>query len=487
MWRWLSSAALASALLAGCAGSRPAARRDEATTAPVVTGALPAAALSDPPAPVDPEIAALPGARGFWMTDAEYGRVYVVSVGPARPPVEPTLFLVHGLGTAGMRDWYTVLPPLAEHRRVVMFDLPGFGRSAQANVKYGPARYAAVLSRVIARYGPGPADVIGHSMGGAISLFHAAAYPEQVRRLVVVDAAGILHRDAWAAHHVRRVTDPARIILPRVASLLGEAADLLSDTSRILDPAPDIVLELAPLRQKLLGGKPERIAALGLILQDFGPLIARIRAPTLVVWGGDDMIAPLRTGLMLADRLPDAQLVVFPGIGHQVMAQAPGQLVPQIEHHLTAPGTGPLRPPVVAGVSQGKAICHGTADMQFSGVYDSVEIEDCPGVTLNDVRTTSLVIRRSAASVVRSTFTAGIVADASTLLITGGEIDGDLALDMKDSKVDLAGVAIVAGREPFRASGQSRLLLSVCPVRTPDGAGFRHGFVNLPVGPSALQ
>ena len=151
----------------------------------------------------------MPHARGFWMTDDEYGRVYVVSVGPTRAPVEPTLFLVHGLGTNGMRDWYTVLAPLAEHRRVVMFDLPGFGHSAQANVKYGPARYAAVLSRVIARYGPGPVDVIGHSMGGAISLFHAASYPEQVRRLIVVDAAGILHRDAWAAHHVRRVTNPA--------------------------------------------------------------------------------------------------------------------------------------------------------------------------------------------------------------------------------------------------------------------------------------
>jgi pimeloyl-ACP methyl ester carboxylesterase len=487
MWRWLSSAALASTILAGCGSARPAARKDDALAAPVALGAIPPEALKDPAAPLDPEIASLPHARGFWMTDEEYGRVYVVSVGPTRAPVEPTLFLVHGLGTNGMRDWYTVLAPLAEHRRVVMFDLPGFGHSAQANVKYGPARYAAVLSRVIARYGPGPVDVIGHSMGGAISLFHAASYPEQVRRLIVVDAAGILHRDAWAAHHVRRVTEPARIILPRFADILGEAADLFSDASRILDPAPDIVMELGPLRQKLLGGKPERIAALGLILQDFGPLIARIRAPTLVVWGGDDMIAPLRTGLMLADRLPDAQLVVFPGIGHQVMAQAPAQLVPQIEHHLTAPGIGPLRPPVVAGASQGKGICHGLADLHLTGTYDSVEIEDCAGVVLEQVHTTSLVIRRSTASVVRSTFTAGIVADASTLLITGGEIDGELALDIKDSRVDLAGVAIDARREPFRATGQSRLLLSVCPVRTPEGSGFRHGFVNVPVGPSALQ
>jgi pimeloyl-ACP methyl ester carboxylesterase len=110
---------------------------------------------NDPPAPVDPEIAALPGARGFWMPDDEYGQVYVVTVGPAHAPAGPTLVLVHGLGTDGMRDWYPVLAPLAEHRRVVMFDLPGFGRSGHANMKYAPARYAAVMSRVIAGYGPG--------------------------------------------------------------------------------------------------------------------------------------------------------------------------------------------------------------------------------------------------------------------------------------------------------------------------------------------
>ena len=476
---------IAVAAAAGCAGSQPAARKDKA---PTTVGAesyaeLPAAARNDPPAPLDPEVASLPNARGSWATDPEYGQVYVVSAGPAHPPYQPPLFLVHGLGTNGVRDWYPVIVPLAEHRRVVMFDLPGFGRSGHANVKYAPERYAAVLSRLIAAYGPGPVDVVGHSMGGAISLFHAAAYPDQVRRLVVVDAAGILHRDAWAAHHVRRVTDPARIFLPRVAEIVGEVADVLTDSSRILDPAPDIVLEFAPLRQKLLGGKPERIAALGLILQDFGPLIARIHAPTLVVWGSEDMIAPLRTGLMLADRLPDAQLVVLPGIGHTVMAQAPSRLVPEIERHLTAPAVASVRPPpVAAAASQGKGICRGLSDFHLTGVYDSIEIEDCERVTLDQVRTTSLMIRRSTASIVRSTFTAGIVADASTLIVTGGEIDGEPAVDVKDSKVDLAGVAIAAGREPFRATGQSRVLLSCCPVRTPYGTAFRHGFVNVPAG-----
>ena len=128
-------------------------------------------------------------------------------------------------------------------------------------------------------------------------------------------------------------------------------------------------------------------------------------------------------------------------------------------------------------------MCNGQSDVQLTGVYDSVVIEDCPRVTLDQVHTSSLVIRRSTASIVRSTFSAGIVADASTLIVTGGEIGGEVALDVKDSRIDLAGVSIAASGEPFRATGTSRVLLSVCPVRTASGLSYRHGFVNVPTAP----
>ena len=504
--RWLSCVGVL-AVGAGCVQTQHAVRTDEA--AALAAAAEPAAtggATPDAPAPLDPEIAALPNARGYWMNDPEYGAVYVVTVGPTPGhAAAPQLLLVHGLGTNGMRDFYPVLAPLAAKRRVILLDLPGFGRSAQANLKYEPEGYAAVLSRLIARHGPAPVDVVGHSMGGAITLFHAAAYPGQVRKLIVVDAAGILHRDAWFGHHLRRVTDPARLVLPRVAEKLGELGDLLTETSRVLEPAPDIVLALAPLRQKLLGGKPERIAALGLILTDFGEVIGHIEAPTLVVWGADDMVAPLRTGLMLADRVSNVELVVFPGVGHQVMAQAPSLLVPQIERHLAGEVAAPKRwsafgnvegklaphpratsasASLPAAPSKGKAACSGQSDVVFSGVYDSVVIEDCTRVTLDLVRTASLVIRRSSASIVRSSITDGVTADASTLLITGGDLGGEIALDAKDSKVDLAGVFIDARRELFHATGQSRVLLSVCPVVSNEsGLHYRHGFV--PVTPAA--
>jgi pimeloyl-ACP methyl ester carboxylesterase len=482
--RRLSWAILTVMVVAGCGGSRHAAR-PTSPAAPAAEAPPPwplPPPRKDPLAGLDREIAALPNARAVWFPDPEYGKVYVLLAGPDRTAVAP-LFLVHGLGTNGVKDYYPVLAPLAAERRVVLFDLPGFGRSGRANLKYSPSAYAAVLSRLVAAYGPGPVDVVGHSMGGAISLFHASTYPNQVHRLIVVDAAGILHRDAWFGHHLRRVTDPASVVLPRVADMMGEVAQLLSDTSRIFDPAPEIVLEFAALRQRILGGKPERIAALGLILQDYGPLIAKIRAPTLVVWGADDMVAPLRTGLMLADRLPDAQLVVLPSVGHQVMAQAPSLLVPQIQRHLAA--SGPAGAPSEAAVaSQGKGVCHGQSDFRLTGVYDTVVIEDCTRVTLEQVKTTSLVIRRSTGSIIRSTFTSGIVAEASTLIITGGAIGGEIAVEAKNSKIDLAGVSIAARNEPFRCDDQSRVLLSVCPVRGTDGhVDYRHGFVKASAAP----
>jgi hypothetical protein len=253
------------------------------------------------------------------------------------------------------------------------------------------------------------------------------------------------------------------------------------DATRVFGAAPELLLDVPLLRQRILRGEPGRIAALSLILYDFGPALSRIEAPTLIAWGADDVVAPLRTGQLLADRVRDARLVVIPGAGHNVMAQAPGPLLDAIERHLAPAGrTFPVAataPPVLAALSQGDAACSHREDVRFSGVYDSVTIDDCARATLDGVRARRLVLRRSTASVVRSTFSAGIVADASTLLMTGGGAEGAIALDVNDSQIDLAGVAIASSAEPYRLTGGSSILFSVCSVRTPAGLGYRHGFV----------
>jgi pimeloyl-ACP methyl ester carboxylesterase len=443
------------------------------------------------PAPVDAEVERVPNIRGFWMSDAEYGgKIYVIVAGVhAASRDVPTLVMVHGLGDAGVKDFYPLLPALTRDRRVVTFDLPGFGRSGRANEKYTPERYARVVSEVIAAFADGPVDVMGHSMGGAIALLHAATYPSQVHRLIVADAAGILHREAWFGQHLRRVTDPAGKVVPRVAVAMADVAAAVMDATRVLGAAPDVILAVPLLRQKILRGEPGRIAALSLILYDFGPALSRISAPTLIAWGENDNVAPLRTGQLLADRVHDAKLVVIAGAGHDVMAEAPQPLLAEIERHL---GVAPTALPAAgvwassggAGSSQGAAVCNGSADMKFKGVYDSLVIEGCTDARLDDVRARRLVLRRSTASIVHSTFSDGIVADASTLIMTGGGIDGPVAIDVNDSRLDLAGVAIETSGEPYRVTGESRVLFSVCSVRTPRGVGYRHGFLSNAYGPT---
>jgi pimeloyl-ACP methyl ester carboxylesterase len=455
-------AALAGLLAAGCATTRHGAR------------------VNFPRAPLDPEIAKLPGVRGYWMPESVYGgKLYVIVAGPGKgaAPEAPPLFLVHGLGDAGARDFYPVLSELAQKRQVVTFDLPGFSRSVRANLKYEPDRYAAVVAEVIDAFADGrPADVMGHSMGGAIALLHAGSYPTQVRRLVLVDVAGVLHREALVASHLRRATDPAGRFFPRLADMAQEAADTVVDSTRALEMAPELIMELGLLRKGVLRGEPGRIAALGLILHNFGPAMDHVRAPTLLVWGADDHIAPLRTGQLLSDRVAGSQLVVLAGVGHNPMHDAPARLLAEVERHLGAAGAPAAPPAPAAAPTQGEGLCREQADVVFSGVYDTVTLDGCVRATLDGVRARRLVIRHGSATVVRSSFAEGIVAEDAELIVTGGQVGGEIAVDLDGSKADLAGVSIAATREPYRLLGASRALFSVCPVQTAGGRTYLHGF-----------
>ena len=69
--------------------------------------------------------------------------------------------------------------------------------------------------------------------------------------------------------------------------------------------------------------------------------------------------------------------------------------------------------------------------------------------------------------------------DASTVIMTGGGVDGvegHGAIDANDSQLDLAGVAIATTGEACHMTGGTRVVYSVCTVRTRGGLGYRHGF-----------
>lgn len=227
---------------------------------------------------------------------AEY-EIHALEVGAGAE----NLLLLHGL-SGSSRWWRRCVPGLAERYRVVIPDLVGFGRSRFRGRLPRIADVARLLAGWMPDVGLGRASVIGHSMGGQTAIHLAARFPQQVDRLVLVDAAGI----------PRPTT---------TADLLRFAAEI-APLWRWGDPTflPVIVADA------ITAGPRTLLQAISHILDDdVRPLLPRIQAPTLLVWGGRDSWVPLAHADVLRDGIPGARLEVIRPAGHNPMVDRPAE------------------------------------------------------------------------------------------------------------------------------------------------------------------
>lgn len=405
-----------------------------------------------------------------------------VLIGEAGEPAAPPVLLVHGLGNNAHRDWANAVPALARQFHVIVLDLPGFGGSEAAPQGYSFAALAGVLSDVLDYAAPRQrAHVVGHSLGGAVSLYFAHARPDKVERLVLVDAAGILLKMVFAQHVATLRTRQFGIEpLDRLLKGLDERiAAFRRDVFSGLDDRFDFSRWLAQnpgVRNALLGRYTQIEAGLGLVEHDFTAAIRETRAPTTVIWGRDDPIAPLRTGKLLAARLPDARLQVLDGVGHTPMQDSPRAFTRLLLDALASP-LAPKYAVDVPLVSQGDVVCQNTADRRYNGTFDSLTLDNCAGVRIEGARIKQLVLKSSSAtledSVIESADVA-VSAQASQLTATSTRISGRVAIQADASRFDLAGVSLQAMEQGVELVSPSRLYFSVSEVKAPDFTGDAH-------------
>jgi pimeloyl-ACP methyl ester carboxylesterase len=387
------------------------------------------------------------------------------------------ILLVHGVGQEGARDFRNQVDWLKQSYHVIAVDLPGFGQSDKANALYSPTNYIGVLKHVADRFLSAPFALVGHSMGGVVSLRYAATYPQDVRRLVVVDTPGILYRYAYASRYL------AYLGLDFVP---GEPLDRLTDIARrILTPIervkfdPQSILDSPKLRQDLLDGDPAKIAGLAAVTDDLHLDLPGIRAETLVVWGAQDTLAPLRTGRVLAQKLPHARLVVIDGAAHVPMLEAPERFRAELEPFLER-GLPPAPTTVVAPMAQhGEATCRRRRDLVFEGEYDRLTIERCQGIRIRNARIGELIVNGSTVTIDDSRIgggETGLLARGSSIVMTGGSIEGGVAITAVGSRLDLAAVDIEGSGAAVTAPKRSYVVLSLCRVRSPHTQGEVHEF-----------
>lgn len=261
-------------------------------------------------------------------------RLHVRDTGPRDAPA---VLLLHGFG-ASLQTWDAWSAELEPSARVVRLDLPGFGLTGpDPTGDYSDTRAVTILVALMDRLGLTRAAVVGHSMGGRIAWKFAASHPEYVSRLV------LMAPDGFASPGMAYGTPPKIPMLARVlpytlptallrASLAPAYADRAAMSDAVVARYRDMML--APgVRLAILARMEQNV------LVDPAPLLRRITAPTLLLWGGEDAMIPIANAADYLRLLPQARLVTLPGVGHLAMEEAPAASVAAAREFLL--GTAP--------------------------------------------------------------------------------------------------------------------------------------------------
>ena len=236
------------------------------------------------------------------------------------------ILLLHG-GAQTAHSWDEVAPDLSKDHHVLALDQRGHGDSAWAQPPdYSYARYAADVAEVVEQLDLKDFVLVGHSMGGLVSLVYAATYPGRVKRIVIVDSTLVATPDRVAALHQ---------VGGREGRSYATHRDFV-DNFRVrpagTTAAPEILRYLAERsgRQGPDGRwrhKFDRNVYSRRVLLDIPPHWNQIGVPALLVKGGrSERITPA----IVADaksRCPQVDLVEVPGADHHVTLDNPGGFV----------------------------------------------------------------------------------------------------------------------------------------------------------------
>ena len=428
-----------------------------------------------------------------WVDEPVFnGKLHLVEAGGSN---QQTVILIHGLGYLGLLDWAKVFPALTDKYHVIAIDLPGFGGSDRQQMQYAPQKYAELVSWVVGRFAHGGVIVIGHSMGGAVSLRYACDYPEQVSRLIMVDAAGILQRTVFIRHMAKIPTryewlEPYQNRIPGlrgfVKKLAGKTDNLTRSLLVTMDRLPDIpqlMMSNGLARKYLYKDHATLNAALGLVYEDFSRAAREVAVPTHIIWGDHDSVAPIRTGVVLAGLLPNAELHQVKDAGHTPMTDNFAGFMQVLEHSLeNEPQAGQAQKRLLMAESKPQIKeplrCDGQQNQVFTGHYQSIQLKNCHGIVLRDLAAESIVLVSSDASLenvrLNSTGTALIAID-SVVTATLLQVDAMVGLDVGNSYLDIAGATITTGNSLANIRQNSQIYFSLSQHRQGDLTRELHG------------
>lgn len=248
------------------------------------------------------------------------------------PDDAPALILGNPIGTT-RAIWDAQVRLLRNDYRLLRFELRGHGepgaRSAAPPGPYSIAELGTDVLGLMRDHGIATAAYCGISLGGMIGLWLAANAPDRISSLIACCTAitPMPSRQAWL--------DRAALVRSQGLAAIAEMIPSRWFTPDFIARQPRAV---AAVMDMLLGTDPQGYASCSEAIADLdlGPVLASVKAPTLVIAGADDVAAPPWQGARTALGIADSRLTVIRGTAHLAPYQTPGPVNAAILAHLAA-------------------------------------------------------------------------------------------------------------------------------------------------------
>lgn len=242
------------------------------------------------------------------------------------------IVLLHG-SNADLHTWEAWAQDLKATHRVIRFDQVGHGLTGPDPAHdYSRANFTADIAEVLDALGIERAIIAGNSMGGKHALSFAVSYPERVAGLILVDGSGAPlpeeeqpedDEDSGNIGFTIAQTPGINLLVEQITprSLIRQSLEeSVSNQAVVTEEAVDRYWEL-------LRYPGNRRATLKRFSAPYDPLteaeIAKVTAPTLILWGEEDRLIPVEAGRWLDRIMPSSEIIVYQGIGHLPHEEAP--------------------------------------------------------------------------------------------------------------------------------------------------------------------
>jgi pimeloyl-ACP methyl ester carboxylesterase len=250
---------------------------------------------------------------------------------------EEPIVLIHGT-SASLHTWDGWVDALKETRRVIRFDLPGFGLTGpEPQNNYTIEHYADVVVAVLDELNVKKVALAGNSLGGYVSWATTVMYPQRVSKLILVDSSGYISKPESVPIGFKLSQNPIasvllKYVLPK--SLVARSVkNVYGNPDLVSDELVNRYYDLA-LRAGNRDALKERFKQMppGILVDK----IQTINIPTLIIWGAKDRLIPPKFGIKFNQDIANSQLIVFDELGHVPHEEDPESTVSSVKRFLGA-------------------------------------------------------------------------------------------------------------------------------------------------------